>query len=155
LWLPLSPIEFSIGKEYLQMVQDGVIAAQYATNLTERDQDSVFLAPAYTFLIRNQPVEVQFWLDIGSPSWYQRLDQPLTQPHVLSRSWNEGEVWTAENELNAANEILERLTLGLLNRCKKKLFLGMSELDVRGFENRGLLIRIFQSALLNASRSRK
>jgi hypothetical protein len=140
----------SLGKEYLQMVQDGVIAAQYAYDLKERDQNAVFLAPAYTFLIKNQPVDIQFWLDIGSSSWYQRLDQPLTHPYVLSRGWKQGDIWTAENEIYAANQTLQRLSIGLLSRCRKSLYLGMSELDVRGYENRGLLVRIFQSALQNA-----
>jgi hypothetical protein len=145
----------SLGKEYLQMVQDGVIAAQYTYDLKEHDQDAVFLAPAYTFLINNQPVDIQFWLDIGSSSWYQRLEQPLTQPYVLSRGWKEGELWTAENEIQAANQTLQRLSIGLLNRCRKYLYLGMSELDVRGYENRGLLVRIFQSALQNAVKGGK
>ena len=145
----------SLGKEYLQMVQDGVIAAQYTYDFKEHDQDAVFLAPAYTFLINNQPVDIQFWLDIGSSSWYQRLEQPLTQPYVLSRGWKEGELWTAENEIQAANQTLQRLSIGLLNRCRKYLYLGMSELDVRGYENRGLLVRIFQSALQNAVKGGK
>jgi hypothetical protein len=146
---PLSAYALQIGKEYIQMVQDGVIAAQYPFSRQNEIQNSIFLAPAYTFLMKNQPVDVQFWLDISSPSWYQRLDQPLTQPYVLSRHWEMGEVWTAENEIRVANQVLERLTIGLLNRCRKKLYLGMSELDVRGFENRGLLVRIFQSVLQN------
>jgi hypothetical protein len=149
---PLSAYAFQVGKEYIQMVEDGVIAAQYAYSYQEADQDSVFLAPAYTFLMKNQPVDVQFWLDISSPSWYQRLDQPLTQPYILSRHWQEGDVWTAEHELRVANQILERLSIGLLNRCRKQLFLGMSELDVRGYENRGLLVRIFQSVLQRRTR---
>ena len=33
----------------------------------------------------NRPVTVQFWLDVGSSGWYERLDQPLTHPQVLSR----------------------------------------------------------------------
>lgn len=149
---PLSAYPFSIGKEYIQMVQDGVIAAQYLHTWQSQDQDAVFLSPAYTFLIKNQPVDIQFWLDIGSPSWYQRLDQPLTQPYVLSRRWQKGNVWTAENEMDAALETLKRLSIGLLNRCRKKVFIGMSELDVRGYENRGLLVRIFQHILQSAYR---
>ncbi len=144
--------EFSPGKEYVQMVSDGVIAAQYIPSWEDEPVDSVFLAPAYTFLIRNKPVDVQFWVDIGSPSWYQRLDQPLTQPYVLSRNWRSGDVWDAEDELHAANNSLLRLSLGLLGRCRKKVFLGMSEMDVRGYENRGLLLRIFQEVLLDARR---
>jgi len=134
------------GKEYLQMVQDGVIAAQYLHTWEERSPDAVFIAPAHTFLISNQPVDMQFWLDIGSPSWYQRLHQPLTHPYVLSRNWEIGKVWDTEEELAAAHETLRRLTIGLLNRCRKKVFIGMSALDVRGFENRGLLIRILNEA---------
>jgi len=149
---PLTEAGFPIGKEYLQMVEDGVIAAQYITSWEQQRDHSVFLAPAYTFLISNRPVDVQFWLDIGSPSWYQRLDQPLTQPYVLSRNWQQGEAWDAEDELSASYNTLHRLTLGLLNRCRKKVFIGMSELDIRGFENRGLLIRIFQHILQSAQR---
>jgi hypothetical protein len=143
---------FSPGKEYVQMVSDGVIAAKYIPDWADEPSDAVFLAPAYTFLIRNQPVDVQFWLDIGSPSWYQRLNQPLTQPYVLSRNWRQGNVWDAEDELRAANDTLLRLSLGLLSRCREKVFLGMSEMDVRGYENRGLLLRIFQEVLLDARR---
>jgi len=147
--------EVSLGNEYVQMVQDGVIAAQYVHTREDKDEDAVFMAPAYTFLISNKPVDVQFWLDIGSPSWYQRLNQPLTQPYILNRHWEKGESWDAEDELQAAHRTLERLTLGLLNRCRKKLYLGMSELDVRGFENRGLLIRIFQHVLQRAQRGHR
>ena len=147
---PLNVESFSIGEEYVRMVANGVIAAQYIPSRDQQESNSVFLAPAYTFLIRNQPVDIQFWLDIGSPGWYQRLDQPLTQPYVLSRNWEKGEVWDTEDELAAAHSTLRRLSLGLLSRCRRKIYLGMSELDVGGFENRGLLLRIFQQVLLEA-----
>jgi hypothetical protein len=144
--------ETNLGKEYIQMVDEGVIAAQYIQSWDTDFKDAVLLSPAYTFLISNRPVDIQIWLDIGSPSWYQRLDQPLTHPYVLSRSWEPGELWDSEDELAASYQNLKRLTLGLLNRCKKKVYLGMSELDVRGYENRGLLIRIIQNVLQHARR---
>ena len=149
---PAGNNDLSISKEYIQMVMEGVIAAQYIQSWQQDHQDSVFLAPAYTFLIRNQAVDYQFWLDIGSPSWYQRLDQPLTQPYALSPQWQPSQTWNAEDELAAAHETLSRLSLGLLNRCRKKVFLGMSDMDVSGYENRGLLLRVFQHVLLEARR---
>ncbi len=152
---PLSQDDQAIGKEYVQMVADGVIAAQYVHTWQREEHDSVLLMPAYTFLTSNRPVDVQFWLDIGSQSWYQRLDQPLTQPYVLNRNWQKGESWDAENELSASHDTLLRLSLGLLNRCRKKVFIGMSELDIRGFENRGLMIRVFQDVLQSAQREGK
>ena len=141
---------FSIGKEYIRMVQDGVIAAQYIRTWEAQKNNAVFLSPAYTFLISNHPVDVQFWLDVGSPSWYQRLEQPLTHPYVLSRHWMQGDVWDADKEMFAAQKSLHRLAIGLLSRCRKKVYLGISELDVRGYENRGLLVRIFQHILHRA-----
>jgi len=144
--------ETSIGKEYIQMVNEGVIAAQYIQSWETGAENAVLLSPAYTFLISNRPVDIQFWLDIGSPSWYQRLDQPLTHPYVLSRGWKEGELWDAEDELAASYQTLQRLSIGLLNRCRRKIYLGMSDLDVRGYENRGLLIRIIQNILQSAKR---
>ena len=30
-----------------------------------------------TFLMMNRPVTAQFWLDVGSSGWHQRLAQPL------------------------------------------------------------------------------
>lgn len=157
-WAMDTPVEandLSIGKEYIQMVMDGVIAAQYIQTWQQEESDTVFLSPAYTFLIRNKPVDYQFWLDIGSPSWYQRLDQPLTQPYVLSPQWKTGQTWNAEDEIAAAHDTLDRLTVGLLNRCRKKIFLGMSEMDISGFENRGLLLRVFQHVLLEAGREKR
>ena len=150
----LLPDHSSMGKEYVQVVQDGVIAAQYTHTREADNEDAVQLSPAYTFLMRNHPVDVQFWLDIGSPSWYQRLDQPLTHPYVLSRGWPEGEGWDAEDELAASYQTLQRLSVGLLNRCRKKVYLGMSDLDLRGYENRGLLIRIISNVLQRSQRGR-
>ena len=144
--------EINLGKEYIQMVDEGVIAAQYIQSWDTDDKDAVLLSPAYTFLMSNRPVDIQIWLDIGSPSWYQRLDQPLTHPYVLSRGWDPGELWDSEDELAASYQSLKRLSLGLLNRCRKKVYLGMSELDVRGYENRGLLIRIIQNVLQHSKR---
>jgi len=146
------PIEASsLGKEYIQMVQEGVIAAQYVRAWEAGEaSDAVYISPAYTYLISNRTVDVQFWLDVGSPSWYQRLEQPLTHPYVLSRHWKQGDIWDAEHELSAAQNALHRLAIGLLNRCRKKVFLGLSELDVRGYDNRGLLVRIFQHILQKA-----
>ena len=77
-----------VGREYLAMLQDGVIAAQYIEAWQTGPAEAVLIAPAHTFLMMNQPAAVQFWLDVGSGGWWERLFQPLTQPYVLSRAWD-------------------------------------------------------------------
>ncbi|PKN90963.1 MAG: hypothetical protein CVU44_21900 [Chloroflexi bacterium HGW-Chloroflexi-6] len=139
-----------LGKEYIAMQQDGVIAAQYLQPY-QIEAEAVLVAPATTFLLMNRPVTVQFWLDAGSSGWSERLSQPLTQPYVLSRGWQTGRIWTDADEVSAENEALARLVSGLLRRCRRKIYLGLPELGETGVEQRGTLLRAFQRVLQNAS----
>ena len=136
-----------LGKEYIAMLNDGVIAAQYLESWRTEDEEAVLVAPAYTFLMMNRPVTVQFWLDAGSSGWYERLAQPITHPYVLARSWEPGRLWTDADEVEQSKESLARLTSGLLRRCKERVYLGMSELGEAGFEQRGDLLKAFQKVL--------
>jgi len=139
--------ETTLGLDYIQMVRDGVIAAQYIRSWEEWPKASVMILPAYTFLMYNRPVDYQFWLDTGSRSWAERLFQPLTQPYVLSRSWNPDNIWTDINEVETSDIALYRLAVGLLHRCRKGIYLGLSNLGEQGYEQRGPLLRAFQRTL--------
>ncbi|MCE7906510.1 MAG: hypothetical protein DYG87_12040 [Anaerolineae bacterium CFX3] len=136
-----------LGKEYLSMLQDGVIAAQYLESWKSESDDAVLIAPAHTFLMMNRPVTVQFWLDPGSNGWVERLAQPLTQPYVLSRGWDPARSWGDADEVQAETESLARLVRGLLSRCREKIYLAIPELGETGFEQRGTLLRAFQRVL--------
>jgi len=136
-----------LGREYLAMLEDGVIAAQYLESWRSENNETVLVAPAHTFLMMNRPVAVQFWLDPGSSGWVQRLSQPLTHPYVLSRHWEAGRIWTDADEVNAETESLARLAGGLLSRCREKLFLALADLGETGYEQRGSLLRAFQKVL--------
>jgi len=146
-----------LGREYLLVVQDGIIAAQYIRSWQLQEGElassggAVLMAPAYTFLMSNRPVEVQFWLDIGSQAWFERLYQPLTHPYVLSRAWPASRQWNAADEHAAAQASLERLVLGLLRRCRRRVYLGWSELNEQGFEQRGELLVAIQRLLRRAA----
>lgn len=115
------------------MVERGVLAAQYVPSW-QIGEEAVFLAPAYTFLMANRPVDIQFWINAGSQGWWRRINQPLTHPYVLSRSWPRNALWTESDEMEAQQTTLCRLVLGLLRRCRKRLYLGLSEIGERGYE---------------------
>ncbi len=146
-----------LGKEYMLMVQDGVIAAQYIRSwqlpeaAAEVTGGAVLLAPAYTYLMSNRPVTVQFWLDVSSQGWFERLYQPLTHPYVLSRHWLPEATWNSDDEFAAAQETLERLIRGLARRCRDKIYLGLSEMNEQGYESRGPLLVALQRVLRQAS----
>ena len=136
-----------LGREYVQMVQDGVVAAQYVRSWQRQPKDAVLLAPAYTFLMSNRPVAHQFWLDVGGTGWWERLSQPLTHPYVLSRRWAAASQWTDADEYAARQDALAALVLGLLRRCRVQVHLGLSELGEQGSEQRGPLLQAVQRVL--------
>ncbi len=138
----------SPGQEYLHMVRDGVIAAQYLGSWQSPTSDAVYLAPAYTFLMQNRPVDYQFWLDVGNQNWFVRIAQPLTHPYILSRNWEIGRPWTDFDEVAINSENLRRLALGLIRRCRKGIFLGISTLNEQGYEQRGPLYRALAHTLM-------
>src|SRR4030066_1585909 len=136
-----------VGKEYIEMVHEGVIAAQYIPSWQAQEEDAVFIAPAYTFLISNYPVDIQFWLDVGNRSWAERLYQPLTHPYVLNRNWKANKLWTDIEEVETGDQVLFALVLGLMNRCRRKVYLGLSEYNEQGYEQRGPLLQAFHRVL--------
>ncbi len=141
-----------LGQEYLAMVQAGVIAAQYLGGWRLENEQAVLLAPAYTFLMANRPVEVQFWLDAGSRAWAERLYQPLTHPYVLSRNWQPGRLWTDADELETGQGALLRLASGLLRRCRSSLYLGLTDVNEQGYEQRGPLLQALQRIIRQSTR---
>ncbi len=139
--------ERDLDREYVEMVEGGVIAAQYLTGWRTRPQEAVLLLPAYTFLMMNRPVTIQFWLDAGSRAWFERIYQPLTQPYVLRREWEGERPWTDEDEVRVRREALDRLILGLTRRCRRRVYLAFSELNERGYEQQGPLRQAVQRLL--------
>ncbi len=133
------------GKEYIRMVDEGVVGTQYLEPQFEPTPDAVFIAPAFTFLMINRPVDYQFWLDLGSQGWWERLYQPLTHPYVLTRRWPEGRVWTDADEVAADQATLSRLVNGLIRRCRKGIFLCTNRMNEQGDEQRGPLLLSVQS----------
>jgi hypothetical protein len=134
------------------MVQDGVIAAQYVRRWRDQPTDAVLLAPAYTFLMENRPVDHQFWLDAGGLGWWERIYQPLTHAYVLSRSWPAGRKWTDAEEVATRQRALYRLSLGLLRRCRERIHLAVSERDEQGNDQRGPLLQAIQRMLWEDAR---
>ena len=139
--------EYPFGKEYIRMVESGVLAAQFFSPIDHDHNEAVLLAPAYTYLMSNRPVKYQFWLGTGSLSWWERLYQPLTQPYILSREWIQGKKWLDSDEYEANQNSMGRLVSGLIRRCNLKLYFENVGLNESGIEERGPLLQSLQILL--------
>ncbi len=140
-------LDSNAGRDYVRMVSEGVVAATYVESPYAEKPNAVLLAPAYTFLLGNEPVSYQFWLNAGSPGWWERLYQPLTHPYVLSRYWPPDKKWSDDDEISLRQATLLRLIRGLLRRCRSGVYLAISTLNEQGFEERGPLLTLVQQVL--------
>lgn len=129
------------GRIYYRLVREGVVAAQYLHSWRRLAEEAVLLTPAYTFLMSGREASHQFWLDVGSTAWWERLHQPLTQPYVLARTWDAGKQWTDADEYRTRQEAILALAQGLLRRCRTHVHLYAAELGVEGVERQGPLLR--------------
>jgi hypothetical protein len=137
----------TLAQEFVEMVLGGIIADQYLRSWDLSEEDAVLIAPAYTYLMRNIAVDYQFWLNIGGKGWSERLYQPLTHPYVLTRQWQVGRQWTDFDEVDASSDALYKLVIGLIRRCRKRIYLGYSELGEQGYEQQGGLLQAIQQML--------
>jgi hypothetical protein len=139
-----SPIQ--VGRAYVNLFEAGALSALYVPGWRE-PQDAVFLSPAYTFLMRNRAARIQFWLDIGSSGWWERLYQPLTHPYVLSPQWPQHEPWDDFHEYQTRQDAIRRLLLGLTRRARERIYVAMSSYSESGFEQEGPLLNLVNRLL--------
>ncbi len=136
--------DISAGLEYIHSVEKGLLPSAIGRYDEEVD-DCVLIAPAHTFLMENTKAEFQFWLDIGSLGWWERLNQPLTNPYLLNRNRDLNRLWTDADEFEANQVGMERIVNGLINRCGKKIYVSTVRTNENGSEQRGPLLQAFQT----------
>ena len=141
-----------INQEYIRMLEAGVLAAQYLPQKETEEDDAVFISPAYTYLMSNKVSRVQFWLDISSFGWWERLNQPLTHPYVLSRHWPQGQKWTDADEYETNQLSLTKLISGLSFRSTDRIILCFSKIGEHGTEQKGPLLQAVQTLIRQINR---
>jgi hypothetical protein len=62
----------------------------------------------------------------------------------LSRGYPSDQVWTDDMEFEARQAALRRLALGLVRRCRERIYMAISDLSEQGYEQRGPMLRIIQ-----------
>lgn len=146
------PTVDQLNQAYLDLVGQGMMAAQYTRSWDPAPEESVLITPATTFLMSNRPVDYQFWLDAGSSGWWERIAQPLTHPYILAADWEQGRPWTDADEISSQRDRLARLMLGLTRRCRQHIYIVNAEIGEQGFEQRGQLLIALQQMLRQIGR---
>lgn len=136
--------DITAGLEYISCVESGLLPSAIIAN-EEKTEKAVLIAPAHTFLMENRTVNYQFWLDIGSLGWWERLNQPLTNPYLLNRTRDIGQLWTEAHEFDANQASMVKIIEGLISRCGKMVCVNTVRTNEYGSEQRGPLLQAFHT----------
>ena len=136
--------EIASGFEYLRAIEGGLLPSAIQSR-QEKKLPAVQVSPAHAFLMDNRQVQIQYWLDIGAMGWWERLNQPLTNPYLLNRNFDPSQRWTEAHEFNANQDAMQRVVSGLLNRCTSRVIVSAVRTNEFGSESRGPLLQAFQT----------
>jgi len=101
----------------------------------------------------NSSVDYQFWLDIGSLGWWERLYQPLTNPYVYQSTWKKDLLWSEDREYALNQSMMAKLIEGLLIRCDKGMYASIVQTNEYGAQNSGPLLKAFQRLIKRSRRT--
>jgi hypothetical protein len=128
-----------IGWHFVQMIQKGTIAAT-GRRQTEPNLLAVNLTTAYALLMeKGTSYRYQYWLDLSRDAWFRSDAKELTNPHVLSLRWQEGQVWTDAINERLRREKTARTVKALARRCRSGIMVAESACDSYGSEREGEL----------------
>jgi hypothetical protein len=92
--------------------------------------EGVTLSTIYQYRMHRGCHRWQFWLDIGSNLWLEGGSAVLYGAPLFQSQW-QGQ-WNSQLQDATNQERLRRIFLDLLCRCTERVYLGYSELNVKG-----------------------
>ena len=140
-----APPHTTIGR-FIQMLRQGTVTANpYPVRSFGPSSRAVTLATIFQYRAARRFHRWQFWLDAGSPLWSKGGAATLFGAPLFLKDWS-GQPLTAEDEINADEQRLQRILRDLLGRVGEKIYLCHSDLATNGQEQTGPLL-----SLVNAS----
>ena len=126
------------------MVKNGVKSAESIFDMEERGgDDEIVLCTPMTYLSNSLEHRVILMIGISSAHWTPRCAKEISNPYVLSPTWNVGDTYTEEIEAENQKKNIAVVLKALIRRCGEKFITFESRYSSDGFENDGMLPTLF------------
>jgi hypothetical protein len=139
----------SAARKCVELIQAGFIAP-HAVFDARAAANAILILPAHSFLSLDKTVDYQVWMDVSSSGWFERMNQVLTNPYILRRSFPPEMVWSEAMEEASERELLKSLSLGLIRHCRKGVYAFASTTGLTGAEQRSPLLTTLQQIIAPA-----
>lgn len=133
-----------VNSGFLKMIKNGVKSAESIFDMEERgENEAVILCTPMTYLSNSLSHKVILLIGLSSSHWTPRCAKELSNPYVLTSTWNVGDVYTEEVEEENERKSVAVMIKALMKRCKDKFITFESRYSSDGFENDGILANLF------------
>lgn len=133
-----------VNKGFLTMVKNGVKSAESIFDMEERGgDDEIVLCTPMTYLSNSLSHKVILMIGISSSHWTPRCAKEISNPYVLSPTWNIGDTYTEEVEEENQRKNIAIVLRALTKRCQEKFITFESRYSSDGYENDGMLPTLF------------
>ncbi|MCX8130452.1 MAG: hypothetical protein N3I35_10170 [Clostridia bacterium] len=135
-------------KGFLDMIRGGIKAAESIFELEENlHGEHVILSTPIAYLASTLNNKAIILTSLSSNNWTPRSIKEMTNAHVLTKTWIQGNIYTEELEEAKQKHYLAILMRSMLKRCGEKLITFESMLSANGYENDGILADYFEDLL--------
>lgn len=133
-----------INRGFLKMIRNNVKSAESIFELEERGEETgIVLATPMSFLSNSLSAKVIVLLGFSSDHWLPRCAREISNPFVLTKTWEDGTIYSEEIEEENQRRNMGILMRGLLQRASEKFVTFESRYSGDGYENDGILPKLF------------
>jgi len=144
----VSKFKRNANKDFLDMIRRGIKSSESIFELEEKlNGDYLILSTPSAFLASSLTTKVLIISGLSSKNWTPRSMKELTNNHVLTKTWNDGMIYTEDMEEKNQKEYAALIFRQIIKRCKERLITFESNISSNGFENDGILSTCIDSIL--------
>lgn len=133
-----------VNKGFLLMIKNGVKSAESIFDMEERgNNNEIVLCTPMTYLSNSLTHKVILLLGLSSSHWTPRCAKEISNPYILTPTWNASDTYTEEIEDENQKKNIAILLKSLIRRCSEKFVTFESRYSSDGFENDGILTTLF------------
>ncbi|MEN2774519.1 UvrD-helicase domain-containing protein [Acetivibrio clariflavus] len=135
-------------RDFLEVVRRGIKSAESIFELEEKlSGEFVLMSTPVSYLACSLKSKVTIITSISSNNWTPRSVKEITNLHVLTKTWNENDIYTEELEEKNQKHYLATLMRAIFKRCSDKIITFESMLSANGYENDGILAEYFDEIM--------
>ncbi len=135
-------------RDFLDVVRRGIKSAESIFELEEKlSGDFVLMSTPVSYLACSLKSKITIITSLSSNNWTPRSVKEITNLHVLTKTWNENDIYTEELEEKNQKHYLATLMRAIFKRCSDKIITFESMLSANGYENDGILAEYFDEIM--------